>query len=131
MNNINNDDNDNDDNDDDGQIEMIESEPYIDYNECGECDLENYYDNSDQLSEFSEYREKDFDKEDDLDSCLDFQFDFDIVFTPENKSKLLQVTEIKSKIVNRIKLNAQDLLHIKYMEHDEKMDIIKLFNHMV
>lgn len=119
-----------------GEIEMTENEPYIDYNELDKYDNEdvnedvNVNDNdSDILSEFSEYKDNEFYTDDDLESCFDF--DFDIIFTPENNSDLLQLTEIKSKIVHRIKLNALDLQHIKNLGDSAKFDLIKLFNHMV
>ena len=114
-----------------GEIEMVSNEPYIDYNDLNNHDS-NDDSNDDNLSEFSQYREFEND-DDDLECGLDFDFnlDFDIIFTPENNSELLKLTEIKSKIVNRIKLNAQDLSHIKKIEDDEKFSLIKLFNHMV
>ena len=112
-----------------GQIEMTLNEPHIDYNEVNDYDTEN--DSSDNLSEFNDYREIDFDSEDDLENTLDLHFDFDIIFTKENNSELLQLTEIKSKIVNRIKLNALDLVHIKNIGDKDKFDLIKLFNHMI
>jgi hypothetical protein len=129
-----------------GEIEMIVNEPYIDYND----DVNNYdSDNSEyanhvndnnkvandsdsELSEFIAYRDNEFESDnDDLEHSLDFKFDFDIIFTPEKNSELLQITEIKSKIVNRIKLHALDLSHIKKLDDNEKFDLIKLFNHMV
>ena len=116
-----------------GEIEMTNNEPYIDYNEVDKYDNDDEYD-SDKLSEFSEYKDNEFDGDDDyddLENCFDFDFAFDIIFTPENNSELLQLTEIKSKIVNRIKLNALDLSHIKNLGDDDKIDLIKLFNHMV
>jgi hypothetical protein len=116
-----------------GEIEMIINEPYIDYNDP-ENNTENddvNNDENDDLSEFSQYRDYEFDSNDDLESNLDFKFDFDIIFTPENNSELLQITEIKSKIVNRIKLNALDISYIKRLEDCDKFDLIKLFNHMV
>ena len=89
-------------------------------------------DNDDELSEFIAYRDNEFESDnDDLEHSLDFKFDFDIIFTPEKNSELLQITEIKSKIVNRIKLHALDLSHIKTLDNNEKFDLIKLFNHMV
>jgi hypothetical protein len=132
-----------------GEIEMIINEPYVDYND----DANNYdsdngdngdnsnhinnenncgNDSDDNLSEFIAYRDNEFESDnDDLEHSLDFKFDFDIIFTPEKNSKLLQITEIKSKIVNRIKLHALDLSHIKTLDDNEKFDLIKLFNHMV
>jgi hypothetical protein len=116
-----------------GEIEMIINEPYIDYNDanddCINYDNKNVDDSDDNLSEFSEYC--DYGNYDDLEHSLDFKFDFDIIFTPEKNSELLQITEIKSKIVNRLKLNALDLSHIKTLGDNEKFDLIKLFNHMV
>jgi hypothetical protein len=120
-----------------GEIEMMINEPYIDYNNIDQDNNEHDNEddnNSDNLSEFSEYKDNEFDGDDDydyLENCFDFDFAFDIIFTPENNSELLQLTEIKSKIVNRIKLNALDLSHIKNLEDNDKFDLIKLFNHMV
>jgi hypothetical protein len=127
-----------------GEIEMIINEPYIDYNNLNVNDNNHrndnddndrnctYVDNSDDdLTEFTQYRDHDFESDDDLECTLDFKFDFDVIFTPEKNSELLQITEIKSKIVNRIKLNALDLFYIKKLDDNEKFDLIKLFNHMV
>jgi len=123
-----------------GEIEMIINEPYLDYNNINNInnDNKNVDDSDDNLSEFSEYEENNYDGDygdygnyDDLEHSLDFKFDFDIIFTPEKNSELLQITEIKSKIVNRLKLNALDLSHIKKIDDNEKFDLIKLFNHMV
>jgi hypothetical protein len=132
-----------------GEIEMIVNEPYIDYND----DVNNYdsdngdngdninhinnenncgNDSDDELSEFIAYRDNEFESDnDELENVLDSNFEFDIIFTPEKNSELLQITEIKSKIVNRIKLHALDLSHIKRLDNNEKFDLIKLFNHMV
>jgi len=112
-----------------GEIEMVLNEPYIDYNDLNNHDINDDSNDDDNLSEFSQYKEFENDYEDELECELDF--DFDIIFTPENNSELLKLTEIKSKIVNRIKLNALDLSHIKKIEDDEKFLLIKLFNHMV
>jgi hypothetical protein len=127
-----------------GEIEMIINEPYIDYNNLNVNDNNHRNDNDnndrdctyvddsdDDLTEFSQYRDHDFESDDDLESTLDFKFDFDVIFTPEKNSELLQITEIKSKIVNRIKLNALDLSYIKKLDDNEIFDLIKLFNHMV
>jgi hypothetical protein len=104
-----------------GEIEMVKPEPYIDFN-----------DSDDDLSEFSEFKDNNFDCNDYLEETLDLDlnFDFDVVFTPENNSEILQFIEIKNKIVNRIKLNALDLSCIKKLEDSDKFDLIKLFNHM-
>jgi hypothetical protein len=117
-----------------GEIEMIINEPYVDYNDINDInyDNKNVDDSDDNLSEFIAYRDNEFESDDDeLEHSLDFKFDFDIIFTPEKNSELLQITEIKSKIVNRIKLHALDLSHIKTLDDNEKFDLIKLFNHMV
>jgi hypothetical protein len=88
-------------------------------------------DNSDDLSEFLEYKDSDL-EDDELDSILDFNFDFDIVYSPNSiNDKSHRFMEIKSKIVNKIKLNAVDLIYIHKLDHDEKLEIIKIFNHMV
>lgn len=114
-----------------GEIEMVEPEPYIDFNNIGNDDSGNSDDN---LSEFSEYEDDDFDKNDYLEETLDLDLDFDVdvdlVFTSENNSEILQFIEIKNKIVNRIKLNALDLQNIKKLDDNDKFELIKLFNHM-
>jgi hypothetical protein len=113
-----------------GEIEMVEPEPYIDFNNIGNYDSENSDDN---LSEFSEYKDDDFDKNDYLEETLDLDFDldFDSMFTSENNSEILQFIEIKNKIVHRIKLNVLDLSYIKKLADHDKFELIKLFNHMV
>jgi hypothetical protein len=110
------------------EIEMVKPEPYIDFN-----DLNGFNDSDDDLSEFSEFKDNNFDCNDYLEETLDLDlnFDFDVIFTPENNSEILQFIEIKNKIVNRIKLNALDLSYIKKLEDSDKFDLIKLFNHMV
>ena len=86
----------------------------------------------DELSEFNAYRDHEFESDDDeLDSTLDFKFDFDIIFSPENNSQLDHLTEIKSKIINKIKLSKIDLLYIQKIDEDDKFELIKIFNHMV
>ena len=115
-----------------GEIEMIINEPYIDYNNPNNDNDDN--NNNDELSEFSQYRDHDFESDDDLeaslDSTLEFIFDFDIIYKPDNNVEMLEIIEIKSKIVNRIKLTALDLQYIKKLNDNEKFDLIKLFNHM-
>ena len=95
------------------------------YNDEGDdCD--------DELSEFNAYRDHEFESDDDeLDSLLDFKFDFDIIFTPENNSELDHLTEIKSKIINKIKLSKIDLSYIQKIDEYDKFELIKIFNHMV
>jgi len=89
-------------------------------------------DDDDELSEFNAYRDHEFQSDDDeLDSLLDFKFDFDIIFTPENNSELDHLTEIKSKIINKIKLSKIDLSYIQKIEDCEKFELIKIFNHIV
>jgi hypothetical protein len=89
-------------------------------------------DDDDELSEFNAYRDHEFESDDDeLDSTLDFKFDFDIIFSPENNSQLDHLTEIKSKIINKIKLSKIDLLYIQKIDEDDKFELIKIFNHMV
>ena len=91
-----------------------------------------YDDCNDELSEFIAYRDHEFESDDDeLDSTLDFKFDFDIIFTPENNSQLDHLTEIKTKIINKIKLSKIDLLYIQKIHEDDKFELIKIFNHMV
>jgi hypothetical protein len=90
---------------------------------------------NDNLSEFSQYRDHDFESDDDLESSLDstleFIFDFDIIYKPKNNIEMLENIEIKNKIVNRIKLNALDLQNIKKLDDNEKFELIKIFNHMM
>lgn len=64
----------------------------------------------------------------DLDSDLDFLFDYDIIYNPKNNSDLNNLIEIKTKIVNKIKLNKDDLTHIQHANDHVKFEIIKLFN---
>jgi hypothetical protein len=111
-----------------GEIEMVRPEPYIDFN-----NLNSFNDIDDDLIEFSEFKDNKFDCNDYLEETLDLDlnFDFDVIFTPENNSEILQFIEIKNKIVHRIKLNALDLLCIKKLEDRDKFDLIKLFNHML
>lgn len=115
-----------------GEIEMIINEPYIDYNNLNNDNNNDSVD--DDLSEFSQYREHDFESDDDLESSLDstleFIFDFDIIYKPDNNIEMQELIEIKSKIVNRIKLSALDLQYIKKLNDNDKFDLIKLFNHM-
>jgi len=99
------------------------------YNDEGDDDDD---DDDDELSEFNAYRDHEFQSDDDeLDSLLDFKFDFDIIFTPENNSELDHLTEIKSKIINKIKLSKIDLSYIQKIEDCEKFELIKIFNHIV
>ena len=89
-------------------------------------------DDDDELSEFIAYRDNEFESDnDELDSLLDFKFDFDIIFTPENNSQLDHLTEIKTKIINKIKLSKIDLLYIQKIDEHDKFELIKIFNHMV
>ena len=110
------------------EIEMINN---LNKNENVNNDNDN---DNDNLSEFSQYRDHDFESDDDLESSLDstleFIFDFDIIYKPKNNIEMLENIEIKSKIVNRIKLNALDLQNIKKLDDNEKFELIKLFNHM-
>jgi hypothetical protein len=62
---------------------------------------------------------------------LEFIFDIDIIYKPENSIEMLENIEINSKIVNRIKLTALDLQYIKKLDDNDKFELIKLFNHMV
>ena len=84
-------------------------------------------DDDDELSEFNAYRDHEFQSDDDeLDSLLDFKFDFDIIFTPENNSELDHLTEIKSKIINKIKLSKIDLSYIQKIDEYDKFELIKI-----
>jgi hypothetical protein len=97
-----------------------------------EYDDDHDIDDDDELSEFIAYRDNEFESDDDeLDSLLDFKFDFDIIFTPENNSELDHLTEIKTKIINKIKLSKSDLLYIQKIDEYDKFELIKIFNHMV
>lgn len=114
-----------------GNISISFKQPF--YNNMVENEDE-YEDDSDNLSEFIEFKDFDFNKhdnQDELDSVLDFNFDFDIIFSPENNSEIQLITEIKSKIINKIKLNSLDLSYIKNANKEELIEIIKIFNHMV
>jgi hypothetical protein len=64
----------------------------------------------------------------DLDSDLDFMFDFDIIYNPENNNDMNNFIEIKTKIVNKIKLNKDDLTRIHHANDIVKFEIIKWFN---
>jgi len=67
----------------------------------------------------------------DLDSELDFIFDYDIIYNLENNNKNVSndyLTSIKNKIINKIKLNKTDLMHIQYSNEGTKFELIKLFN---
>ena len=89
-------------------------------------------DDDDELSEFIAYRYHEFESDDDeLGSLLDFKFDFDIIFSPENNSQLDHLTEIKTKIINKIKLSKSDLSYIQKINEDDKFELIKIFNHMI
>jgi hypothetical protein len=102
-------------------------------------------DDEDKLSQFSGFSYvkdfEDYDKDKleenlicknsyDLDSELDFLFEFDTIYNPEdnNKTDTYYLSEIKNKIVNKIKLNDKDLLHIQYANETTKFEIIKLFS---
>jgi hypothetical protein len=108
-------------------IEMI--------NKLNKNEIVNNDNDNDNLSEFSQYRDHDFESDDDLESSLDstleFIFDFDIIYKPKNNIEMLENIEIKNKIVNRIKLNALDLQNIKKLDDNEKFELIKIFNHMM
>lgn len=105
-------------------------------------DYNDILNSSDDFSEFLEYKDSDLESDSELDSILDFNFDFDMVYDPninntnnntysiidDNKMHFI---EIKSKIVNKIKLNANDLIYIKKLEDDEKFELIKIFNHIM
>ena len=94
-----------------GEIEMIINEPYIDYDNLNNNENDNDNDN-DNLSEFSQYRDHDFESDDDLecslDSTLEFIFDFDIIYKPENNIKLFEIIKFKNIIQNIKKLNDND-----------------------
>jgi len=110
-----------------GEIELINNK---NINKC-ETKYNYHDDSSDDLSEFTQYRDRDFESDDDLEDTFDFIFDFDIIYKPKFNIELLQIIEIKNKIVKRIKLNALELLFIKKLDDSEKFELLKLFNHMV
>ena len=113
-----------------GDSEMHNNDIDIDIDVVSEYD-DNH---DDELSEFIAYRDHDYElesDEDELDSVLDFKFDFDIIFSPENNSQLDHLTEIKSKIINKIKLSKSDLFYIQKIDEYDKFELIKIFNHMV
>lgn len=78
-------------------------------------------------SDFEKY-DCEVEKKDDLDSELDFQFDFDIINNDENNMELDKYYKIKNKIINNIKLNKNDLVHIQYANNGIMFELIKLFN---
>jgi hypothetical protein len=110
-----------------GEIELINNK---NINKC-ETKYNYHDDSSDDLSEFTQYRDRDFESDDDLEDTFDFIFDFDIIYKPKINIELLQIIEIKNKIVKKIKLNALELLFIKKLDDSEKFELLKLFNHMV
>ena len=128
---INNNDNDNE------TIEMI--------NLIERIDIANNDDEDDDEDELSEFTENDFEKgyegkDDDslentihseLDSVLDFIFDYDIIATPEKFYELYHFTKIKNKIVNKIRLDKNDLSYIKKVDDSKKFELIKLFNYVL
>jgi len=127
---INNDTHEKDEKDEkNGEIELINNKN-ININKC-ETNYNYHDDSSDDLSEFTQYRDHDFESDDDLEDTFDFIFDFDIIYKPKINIDLLQIIEIKNKIVKRTKLNALELLYIKKLNDSEKFELIKLFNHMV
>jgi hypothetical protein len=97
--------------------------------------LENLDNIDDELSDFLEYKDSDLESDSELDSELDFIFDFDIVYEPsigiDNNDKTKHFIEIKNKIINKIKLNANDLIYITKLDENDKFELIKLFNHMM
>jgi hypothetical protein len=115
--------------------EIIDSNFYND-------DHNNDEDNLSQFSGFSYITDfEDYDKDkleenlgcktfSDLDSDFDFMFDYDIIYNPEhnNKTDTNYLSEIKNKIMNKVKLNKTELLHIQYADETTKFEIIKLFN---
>lgn len=136
-------------------IEMIKIVEWIDANNEDSYEDKHGEDekDDDELSEFTEKSyENDFEKEyedkheakdkgndvdedslentiySELDSILDFIFDYDIIPTPENFYELDHFTKIKNKIINKIKLDKNDLLYIKAIDGSKKFELLKLFN---
>ena len=44
---------------------------------------------------------------------------------------ILSINEIKDKIKNRVKLNEDEFTYIKNSSHEEKLEIIKIYNFMM
>ena len=106
----------NDDDDDEDNLSQFSGFSYV-------TDFEDY--DKDKLEENLEC--KTFS---DLDSEFDFFFEYDIICNHENNNKTDTdyLCEIKNKIINKIKLNAKELLHIQHANEKTKFEIIKLFN---
>jgi len=67
----------------------------------------------------------------DLDSELDFMFEYDTICSNIKSKQIhddIYLIGIKNKIMNKIKLNDKDLLHIQYANETTKFEIIKLFS---
>jgi hypothetical protein len=67
----------------------------------------------------------------DLDSELDFMFEYDTICSNIKSKQIhddIYLIGIKNKVINKIKLNDKDLLHIQYANETTKFEIIKLFS---
>jgi len=67
----------------------------------------------------------------DLDSELDFMIEYDTICSNIKSKQIhddIYLIGIKNKVVNKIKLNDKDLLHIQYANETTKFEIIKLFS---
>jgi len=139
-------------NDNTKYIKVYESNLTCIKNEVFDIDVHN--NNDDNLSQFSGFTfNKDFKDNDnnddrfeqnldldvlsDLDSELDFIFEYDnIIYRHENIEdgnycSYDYFNEIKIKITNKNKLNKKDLLHIQHATQERKFEIIKLFNSLI
>jgi len=106
----------NDDDDDEDNLSQFSGFSYVtDFEDCEKDDLEENL----GCKTFS-----------DLDSEFDFLFEYDIIHNHENNNKTDSeyLCEIKNKIMNKIKLNAKELLYIQHANEKIKFEIIKLFN---
>lgn len=136
----------------DSNTSLSDNIKYITVYENNTFNIDNHDDNDDDnLSQFSGFTyNKDFEDNDDdkleqnltsntfsdLDSELDFMFDYDIIYDSKNNKHINEcnydfLSEIKSKIMNKIKLNEKDLLDILYSSEATKFEIIKLFNILI
>ena len=70
----------------------------------------------------------------DLDSELDFMFEYDTICSNIKSKQIhddIYLIGIKNKIINKIKLNDKDLLHIQHANEKTKFEIIKLFSRSI
>lgn len=139
----------------DSNTSLSDNIKYIKVYENETFNIDNHDNNDDNdddnLSQFSGFTyNKDFEDNDDdkleqnlgsntlsdLDSELDFMFDYDIIYDSKNNKHINDcnyhfLSEIKSKIMNKIKLNEKDLLDILYSSEATKFEIIQVFNILI